>query len=616
MTSHNVRQKFLAYFEKHGHTVVPSSSLVPDNDPSVLLTTAGMQQFKPFFLGEESVIERFGNTALTSCQKCFRTSDIDEVGDESHHTFFEMLGNFSVADVDGKKKNYFKAETITLAWEFLTQEMKLDPAKLWITIFSGDSDVPADTDAQTLWQAYVPPERIHAFDRETNWWGPPGKTGACGPSSEIHVDRTGIACERGVQCLPNCSCGRFLELWNLVFTEYEKNSQGEFRKLKHAQIDTGMGLERLLAVLEDVPDNFDTDLFRPIMHAIDKGEFVDRNDTQAARRRRIIADHVRGAVFLLADGVTFSNKEQGYILRRIVRRALDQCAVGKTDLEPVASAVVNHYHHVYPSLQEHEPAIITALHEEAAAYQHVLETEVAAVVAKVRRHRRDANTLPGVSETELTPQEAVQLYTTYGLSIERMKAEGFTFDDAAFQELLEAHKMTSRQGSEQKFGGHGLHGEFSVEGRSTDDIWNITRLHTATHILHQALRRVLGDDVHQAGSDITPERLRFDFNFARKLTPEEREAVEKTANKVVEQDLPVTFQAMTLPEALKTGALSFFREKYPDEVTVYSIGDFSKELCGGPHVQHTKQVGPIKILSEKSSAAGVRRLKAVVGVAA
>lgn len=616
MTSHDVRQKFLTFFQERGHTVVPSSSLVPDNDPSVLLTTAGMQQFKPFFLGEESVIERFGNTAFASCQKCFRTSDIDEVGDESHHTFFEMLGNFSVADADGKKKNYFKAETITWAWEFLTKEMKLDPTTLWITIFSGDDGVPADTEAEKLWQAYVPSERIHAFGRETNWWGPPGKTGSCGPSSEIHVDRTGITCERGAQCLPNCSCGRFLELWNLVFTEYEKNNQGEFHKLKHSQIDTGMGLERLLAVLDHEPDNFATDLFGQIMHTIDKEELVDPQEALALRRRRIIADHIRGAVFLLADGVTFSNKEQGYILRRIVRRALDQCAVGKTDLERVASAVIDHYHHVYPSLKEREATIIAALHEETAAYQHVLETEVAAVVAKVRRHRRDIATLPGVSDTELTPEEAVQLYTTYGLSIERMKAEGFTFDDAAFQELLEAHKMTSRQGSEQKFGGHGLHGEFSIAGRSSDDIWNITRLHTATHILHQALRRVLGDDVHQAGSDITPERLRFDFNFARKLTLEEREAIEKIANEVVDNDLAVSFQAMALPEALKTGALSFFRQKYPDEVTVYSIGDFSKELCGGPHVQHTKQIGQIKILSEKSSAAGVRRLKAVVGVAA
>lgn len=605
MNADQLRQRFLSFFERQGHRRIPSSSLVPDNDPSLLFTTAGMQQLKPFFLGERDVEKVYGTRRLTSVQRCFRTSDIDEVGDATHNTFFEMLGNFSVGD-------YFKAEAIALAWQFLTEELRLPSERLWATVFAGDDHNPADREAVKLWQRYLPADRICAFGREDNFWGPSGDTGPCGPSSEVHIDRSGKPCGRGTACRPNCSCGRFLELWNLVFMEFVKRSNGQFAPLKAKNIDTGMGLERLALILQSKETIFETDVLRPILESLNALEPNGQAGSGARERRlRIAGDHLRAAYFLIADGVEFSNKDQGYILRRIVRRALDQFTVAAPDLQPVVRAIRDVYATAYPDVAGKADAVCNALQREVVAYHHLLKIEVDRVLQKLRRATTERD-VSAPSSRQLTPQEAFTLYSTHGISPSRLEREGFTYDRPAFEALVAQHQSTSRSGSAKKFGGHGLGHGVGTGGYSPADIWKITRLHTATHLLHAALRATLGSSVRQNGSDINPERLRFDFFFPRKLTADEKNKVEALVNEKVHDDLAVRSEELTYADALRQGALAFFKEKYTDRVTVYTIGDFSKELCGGPHVEHTKQVGGLKIISEKSSAAGIRRIKAVV----
>ncbi|MBI3115186.1 MAG: alanine--tRNA ligase [Candidatus Kerfeldbacteria bacterium] len=600
MTSRELRAAFLEFYRHRGHTVIPSSSLVPDNDPSVLLTSAGMQQLKPYFLGERDPVKDFGGRKLASVQRCFRTSDIDEVGDQTHNTFFEMVGNFSIAD-------YFREEAIASAWTFLTAELRLSTDRLWATIFAGDELTPRDTEAERLWQAYLPADRISAFGRAENFWGPPGRAGSCGPSSEIHVDLTAQACQRGSGCVPNCACGRFVELWNLVFTEFEKRADGSFVPLATKNIDTGMGLERLALVQQKAETIFETDLFVPIIEsvvAIDAMSALKPDDR--TRRQRIVADHLRAAVWLLADGVTFSNKDQGYILRRIVRRALDQLTVPKPDLLPILTSVASVYTSIDPSLKERLPSFHSALKTEQTAYDRVQRQELGTLIAKLRGQTGEA------VDRNLTPEEAFTLYATHGTAVTRLEREGYHFDRVAFDQLLAHHQAKSRGSQEKKFGGHGLAHGVATEGMSNTDVQKITRLHTATHLLHAALRAVLGSAVQQNGSDINPERLRFDFSFPRKLTDAERHRVEELVNEKIRADLPVSWVVMPYEQAIAEGALAFFKEKYEPEVKVYTMGDFSKELCGGPHVEHTAQVGRFRLLSEKSIAAGMRRIKAVV----
>jgi len=603
-TMKSIRDKFIGYFKKQEHIVVPSSSLVPDNDPSVLLTIAGMQQFKPFFLGERNAEKEFGSNRLTSVQQCFRTSDIDVVGDETHNTFFEMLGNFSIGD-------YSKDGAIRMAWEFLTGVLKLQKQKLWITVFAGDDTNVKDIEAIKVWSQYVDPSKISEHPRKDNWWGPPGTSGPCGPCSEIHVDRTGKPCERGTLCVPNCPCGRFIEIWNLVFMEYFQDEAGACTVLPSKNVDTGMGLERLSMIVQNKTSVFDTDLFAPIVEAVQSEKGFGATDTERERvvKTRIAADHLKGAVFLAANGVQFSNKDRGYILRRIFRRALDQFSYPLTSYPNVVDAVILSYRDAYPFLEQKKGGVHELLQAEAERYtSHVRET-----IKKVTERHGTGDKASGPEQRkELTPDEAFTLYATHGMPLERLKKEGFVFDEAALRKKVEDHKTISRAGATSKFGGHGLGYSLDASHASPEDAARMTRLHTATHLLHQALRTVLGTHVQQSGSDITPERLRFDFSNPEKLSPEQLSKIESLVNEQIRRSLPVNVEELDLNKALTSGALSFFKERYPERVNVYSIGHFSKEICGGPHVKNTSEIGTFKILSEKSSSAGVRRIKATV----
>lgn len=610
----DIRTKFLRYFESHKHVVILSSSLIPQNDPTVLLTTAGMQQFKPYFLGERDVEADLKSRRLASVQKCFRTSDIDEVGDTTHLTFFEMLGNFSVGD-------YFKKEVIDFAWEFVTKQVHLNPERLWATYYHADSHpkknaphVPSDTESAKLWQAHLPKERIAGFNHESNFWGPPGKTGPCGPSSELHYDRTGEPCDKGAKCLPNtCDCGRFVEIWNLVMTEYEKTEKGEYVPLPMKNIDTGMGLERLAMVVQGVDSVFQTEAFQPIIEVLKKDPHfgLTGNDLEDNRRLRIASDHFKASVFLRGDEVRFSNKEQGYILRRVFRRACDQYLNHGFDLAVVVDAIIKEYGDSYPEIKEKRAAILDDFQKEYGNYEKVRLVSIDKLLKQLPKedvlaqHEGQA----GMSHIQITGKAAVQLFTTYGSTFDQLKQKGFVFDDAEVEAELDKHRDASRAGVTAKFGGHGL----NSASLSDDERTVMTRLHTATHLLQQALRDVLGNEVHQDGSDINAERLRFDFTYPTKLTPEQILQVETIVNSKIAEDLPVTKAEMTFEEAKAAGALAFFKEKYPERVTVYSVGNYSKELCGGPHVTHTGELKSFKIISEKSASAGIRRIKAVVG---
>ncbi len=603
MHAHDLRRKFLEYFAKHGHTQLPSSSLLPDNDPSVLLTTAGMQQFKPYFLGEKDPVKDFKSKRVTTVQKSFRTSDITEVGDESHLTFFEMLGNFSFGD-------YGKKEAIAWAWEFLTKTLHLPKDRLWATVFAGDDDVPGDTEATREWEKYLPKEKIFPLGRSDNFWGPAGETGPCGPSSEIHYQ---LDPKRGGQ--PGDDSDNFIEIWNLVFTEYAQSKDRRLKKLPTLNIDTGMGLERLAMVLQKKDSVFATDAFTSLLRVTEKLPAFGQSGDQVAdqRRSRIVADHIKGACFLLADGVGFSNKDQGYILRRIVRRAADQFLLAEIDFQPLVDEVFGLYGSAYPELLKNEHLVRGALTHELEQYQKILQIDVHALVDKIRKLKPAETDKPQPSTTDLTPDEAFTLYATHGISLDRLVRLGFTFNQASVEKKVAKHQALSRAGAEKKFGGHGLN-DPDLENKFTkDQIWIMTRLHTATHLLHAALRTILGPGVKQSGSDITPDRLRFDFTFERKLTDQEKQDIENLVNEKIKADLPVSHASLPYQQAIDQGALAFFKEKYGEQVTVYSIGDFSKELCGGPHVEHTNQIGNFKITAEQSVGAGLRRIKASLG---
>jgi len=603
MTVQQIRDAYTEYFVEHGHKALPSSSLLPDNDPSVLLTTAGMQQFKPYFLGQKDPMQDFGAKKTTTIQKCFRTSDIDEVGDTTHLTMFEMLGNFSFGD-------YFKQEAIDMAWEFLTKKLRLPEEKLWVTIFGGDEHVARDVEAEQMWLKHVPAERIVACGRQDNFWGPPGKSGSCGPCSEIHVQL--VDSPKGK---PN-ETNEFIEIWNLVFTEYNQDEQGKLTPLPQKNIDTGMGLERLTMVVQNKPHIFATDVYQPIMEAVAQlPSFGDSEQSEInGRRQRIVADHLRAACFLLADGVRFSNKDQGYILRRIVRRAADQFLVLEFSFDQIVDAIVEHFGQAYPELRTEQVQIKEHLNIELEQYRKVFNLDIGQLVTKMRKVSTQSTTTEaeGISHTALSSDEAFNLFTTHGISLDRLERLGFTFNKVEVQAKTEGHQALSRAGAEKKFGGHGLNDPDLESKYTAEQIMTMKRLHSATHLLQAALRKILGDEVKQSGSDIDPERLRFDFTFPRKLTDDEKQQVENLVNEKVQADLPVSFEVMPFQKAIDAGAMAFFKEKYGDEVKVYSMGDFSKELCGGPHVDHTAQVGKFKIAAEQSVGSGLRRIKAVV----
>lgn len=550
--SKDIRVKFLDFFKQRGHVIVPSSSLLSD-DPSVLLTTAGVQQFKPYYTGQLNPEKDFGSRNTASVQKCFRTSDIDEVGDSTHLTFFEMMGNFSFG-------GYFKKEAITYAYQFITEELKISKDRLSATYLQGDEESLVEV------KKFFPLEKIKAAGKEDNFWGPVGKEGPCGPTVEFYID--------GV------------EVWNLVFNQYYCRPEGKLVPLKQKGVDTGMGLERLLAILQNTTDVYQTDVLKPIIKLTGN---------------RIVADHIRGIVFLISDGVRPSNKEAGYVLRRLIRRVI---TLFPHPIDKLVAQVVSIYKDVYSNLDAH--TAVAVFNEEKAKFEKTL-----------KRGLRELGKL-----TKIDAAAAFKLYESYGLPFEVIK--DFGKDKAAglkradFNKEFAKHQEKSRAGREKKFGGHGLvldTGE--IKALNKEEVEKVTRLHTATHLLQQALRDVLGSQVRQMGSDINAERLRFDFTFQRKLTPEEIKKIENLVNQKIQEDLPVKVVTLPLEEAQKTGALHFFKKKYPDEVKVYYIGDslkdaYSKEFCGGPHVSHTAEIGKLKIVKEESVGAGVRRIRAIV----
>lgn len=579
MRAKEIRKIFLKFFENQGHKIVASSSLVPQNDPTVLLTTAGMQQFKPHFLGERDPLKDFGSKRTASCQKCFRTPDIDSVGDETHLTFFEMLGNFSLGD-------YFKKGAIEFALDLLENHYGFKKERFWITVFEGDEDAPKDEEAIGLWvKNGIPRERIFEFGKQDNFWGPPGKTGPCGPCSEIHYDLTQKPC--GENCWPNCDCGRFLEIWNLVFMQYFKDEKGQYQKLPAPSIDTGLGLERLALILQKKKNIFETDLFESILKI-----------THSERSFRIILDHLRGSTFLIADGVEPSNVERGYILRRILRRAIRHAKLLNLERNfyvPIIQKVINLYQDFYPELRDKEEEILTVVQREEEKFSATLEKGL----------REFEKIAQKSQQNQIRGREAFWLYETYGfpleLTEELAREKELSVDKKGFEEEFLRHQEISRAGVESKFGGVGK--EATLEA---------TRLHTATHLLHSVLRAVLGEDVKQMGSDITPQRLRFDFTHPQKMSEEEIKKVEDLVNQKIKEDLEVKMEEMDYQEAIQSGALAFFKEKYPERVTVYSIGNFSKEICAGPHVSRTSELGQFKIIKEESSGSGTRRIRAIL----
>ena len=612
MTSSQTREKFLNFFKKKKHTIVPSSSLIPA-DSSVLFTTAGMQQFKPYLSGE--VKPPYKRAA--SCQKCFRTNDIDEVGDNTHHTFFEMLGNWSFGD-------YFEEEAIDFALEFLIKECNLPKEKLWVTIFKGENNIPRDEETFKIWQEKgIPKERIFEFDIKENFWGPVAETGPCGPCSEIHYEKWTEPCVKQKNCGPNCECERFVEIWNLVFMTYNKNEKGEYELLPQKNIDTGIGFERLVAVVQKKESNYETDLFWPIIEEISRISAKPYNSNQ--RFFRIIADHIKGTVFLASEGIEPSNLERGYILRRLIRRAIRYgrlMDLQKNFLIPLAEKVVEIYKDIYPELKSKETDILTIIRNEEEKFGKTLESGLKELNKFFSEWRIKSSADYDYGEgypisdgqklaTELG-QKLFFIYQSYGLplelSLEELEkisgTERFIYKEQtiiAFQEELKKHQELSRTASAGMFkGGLVDTGEQAVE------------YHTATHLLLAALRQVLGDHIFQKGSNINTERLRFDFSHPQKMTEEEIKKVEDLVNQKIKENLPVICEEMSLAAAKEKNIVGVFENKYGERVKVYTIGEFSKEICGGPHVKRTGELGNFKITKEEASAAGVRRIKAVL----
>jgi alanyl-tRNA synthetase len=596
MTADQLRQKYLAFFASKGHAVISGASLVPENDPTVLFTTAGMHPLVPFLLGEPHPAGR----RLTDVQKCVRTGDIEAVGDTCHLTFFEMLGNWSLGD-------YFKQEAIAWSYEFLTapQWLGFDPARLSVTVFQGEGDVPKDEEAIAAWRALgIPAERIHALPKADNWWGPAGQTGPCGPDTEMFVDTGRPACSPA--CRPGCHCGKHIEIWNDVFMQYNKTADGRYEPLKQHNVDTGMGVERTICMLQGRASVFETELFAPLMAKIAElatGAATAADLAAVQRAQRIVADHLRTATFILGDpkgGVKPGNLGANYVLRRLIRRAVRYAkllGIGPGFARTLAEVVVANYRHVYPELQEKSEVIFAELAAEEERFEKTLaagQKEFDKVSGALKQH----------GQAQLSGRTAFKLYDTYGFPLEMTEElaaeQGLTVDRAGFDEAFKKHQELSKQGDKTFKGGLADAGEIT------------TRLHTATHLLHKALQTVLGPHALQKGSNITPERLRFDFTHPEKMTPEQIAAVEKIVNEQIARNLPITLETMTIEEAKARGATALFAAKYGEQVKVYAAGDFSQEVCGGPHAKTTGELGRFKIQKEESSSAGVRRIRAVL----
>ena len=583
MKAIDIRNKYLNFFENHGHKVIPSAPLIPENDPSVLFTTAGMQPLVPYLLGQKHP----EGTRLTDYQKCVRTNDIEEVGDNRHLTYFEMLGNWSLGD-------YFKEESIQMSFDFLTKELNIPVEKLSVTVFKGDEDCPRDEVAASCWKkAGILDGHIYYYGKNDNWWIA-GEEGPCGPDTEMFYDTGKPACSP--DCQPSCDCGKYVEIWNNVFMEYFKNKDGKYTKLSQRNVDTGLGLERMAMLLQGVETPFDTELFKPVMDKLSELQKVDIIES-----RRIVAEHLRSSMMIISDGGKPSNVDRGYVLRRLIRRAVRHMNKLQIDLNEISTLIaiyVENLKQMYPDLEKNKQNIISTIVEEKDKFVKTLNHGE-------KEFMKAMNNSKGQGKNKIDGNIVFKLYDTYGFPPEVTKElaeeNGLIVDMKEFEELFKAHQEKSRLGSEQKFKG-GLAGNGEIE----------TKYHTATHLLNAALKLVVGPDTHQRGSNITEERMRFDFNCDHKLTDEEKQKVEEIVNGWIKEDLPVTVEQMSKEEAIKSGAECMFIEKYPDVVTVYSIGNISKELCGGPHVKHTAEIGTFKIKKEEASSAGIRRIKAVI----
>ena len=583
MKAIEIRNKYLNFFKNHGHVVIPSAPLIPENDPSVLFTTAGMQPLVPYLLGEPHP----AGTRLTDYQKCVRTNDIDEVGDNRHLTYFEMLGNWSLGD-------YFKEESIQMSYDFLTKELGIPAEKLSVTCFAGDEDCARDEVTASCWKkAGIPEERIYYFGKDDNWWIA-GETGPCGPDTEMFYDTGKPKCSP--ECNPSCGCGKYVEIWNNVFMEFYKDENGKYSKLKQHNVDTGLGLERMTMLLEGKETPFETELFAPIMDKLVELQKVDN-----IASRRIVAEHLRSSMMIICDGGRPSNVDRGYILRRLIRRMvrhMNKLQISLDELSTLIDINVENLKEMYPALEANKETIKNVILEEKDKFVKTLEKgekEFAKEVGQVKE--QGENIVPG--------KVVFRLYDTYGfppeVTEELATENGMKIDKEGFDKLFKEHQEKSRAGSEQKFKG-GLASTGEME----------TKYHTATHLLNAALKQVLGSHVHQRGSNITAERMRFDFSHPAKMTDEEKQKTEDLVNEWITEAIPVEHLEMKKDDAIKMGAEAMFIEKYGDIVSVYKIGDVSIELCGGPHVSNTSELGHFKIKKEESSSSGIRRIKAIL----
>jgi alanyl-tRNA synthetase len=589
MTAQELRRMYIDFFIARDHKEISTSSLIPENDPSVLFTTAGMHPLVPYLLGEKHPLGK----RLVDVQKCLRTGDIDQVGDANHLTFFEMMGNWSLGD-------YFKKESIPMSHEFLTKVLGIPRERIFVTVFAGDASAPRDDESAEIWKGLgYQDHQMFYYGKKENWWGPAGLTGPCGPDTEIFFDTGKAKCSE--RCEPACGCGKYVEIWNNVFMEYTKDIDGNYVKMPVKNVDTGLGLERVLAIMNQVSSVFDTALFTPIIQRIEALTGV-KYEENAFRPFRIVADHLRAAVFVLGDdkGVAPSNVDQGYILRRLIRRAyryLTQMNASAGAMGRIAEVVMDQYHEVYPELSRNRGFVVKQLDQEEEVFSRALEQGLK-MATKYLAKTADSKILEG--------KDVFRLYDTFGFPLEftqeLAEEKGIAVDTEGFHRLFAEHQEKSRAGAAQKF-----------RGGLADNSAETTKLHTATHLLNAALRRVLGDTVYQRGSNINPERLRFDFSFDRKVTPEELKEVEHIVNQAITDGVDVAYEEMSVDEAKARGAIGVFTDKYGERVKVYSIGTYSKEICGGPHVMNTRELVSFKILQEGSSSAGVRRIKAVIG---
>ena len=583
MKAIDIRKKYLNFFKEHGHTIIPSAPLIPENDPSVLFTTAGMQPLVPYLLGEKHP----AGTRLTDYQKCVRTNDIDEVGDNRHLTYFEMLGNWSLGD-------YFKEESIQMSYEFLTKELGIPAEKLSVTCFAGDEDCPRDEISAACWEkAGIAKDHIYYYGKDDNWWIA-GEEGPCGPDTEMFYDTGKPACS--AECQPSCDCGKYVEIWNNVFMEYFKDAQGKYSKLEQKNVDTGLGLERMTMLLQGKETPFDTEIFEPIMKKLEEIENKDIIES-----RRIVAEHLRSSMMIICDGGRPSNIDRGYVLRRLIRRMIrhmNKLEINLDELSTLIDINVENLKEMYPDLEKNKETIKSVILEEKDKFVKTLSNGE-------KEFTKAMNYAKQNGKNKIDGKIVFHLYDTYGfppeMTQELAKENNIEIDLEEFNKLFKEHQEKSRLGSEQKF-----------KGGLADQNEKTIAYHTATHLLHQALRTVLGEHVKQSGSNITEERLRFDFTHPQKMTKEEIQKVEDLVNEQIKKDLKVTCEEMNYEDAKKSGAIGLFTDKYGEKVKVYTIGDFSKEICGGPHVTHTGDMGRFKIKKEESSSSGIRRIKAVL----